>query len=152
MKAALCANTGVFSSTEPLGGEEEWPTEGVLQARLNNSEALKALPSTLDHLDEDKHSELISLINAYPTLFSYTPSQTHLIEHDIDISEAQPIRQRFYRVSPDKRAQLDNDVEYMLKNKIAEPSNSSWASPCVLDKNDKKKLIPPYGLAQTTES
>lgn len=142
VKTALCANTGVFSPTELLGGEEEWPTEGVLQARLNNSEALKALPSTLSHLDEDKRSELICLINAYPTLFSDIPSQTHLIEHDIDVGEAQPIRQRFYRVSPDKRVQLDNEVEYMLQNKIAEPSNSSWASPCLLVKKPDSTLRP----------
>lgn len=38
----------------------------------------------------------------------------------------------FYRMSPDKREQLDKEVQYMLENNIAEPSNSSWASPCLL--------------------
>lgn len=142
VKSALCANTGVSSPTEMLGGEE-WPTDaGVLRAHLNNSEALQALPSTLGHLDEDERGEFMSLIHAYPTLFSDTPTQTHLMEHDIDVGDIQPIRQRFYRVSPDKSAQLVKEVDYMLKNKIAEPSNSSWASPCLLVKKPDSTLRP----------
>lgn len=45
VKSALCVSAGVCFPAETLvGGGREWPTEqGVLQARLNNSEALKAL-------------------------------------------------------------------------------------------------------------
>lgn len=68
------------------------------------------------------------MFKAYPALFSDTPSQTHLLEHDIDVGEAQPVKQRFYRVSPDKREQLDREVQYMLDNNIAEPCKLSWAS------------------------
>lgn len=49
-------------------------------------------------------------------------SRTHLLEHNIDVSDSVPIRQRFYRVSEEK---------YMLENGIVEPSSSSWASPCL---------------------
>ena len=114
----------------------------MLQVRLKNSEALKSLPSVLGHLDEGKRNELVSLINRYPVLFSDTPSQTHLIEHDIDVGEAQPIKQRFYRVSPDKKTQLDKEVQYMLDNNLAEPSNSSWASPCLLVKKPDSTFRP----------
>ncbi|KAG1928985.1 zinc finger CCHC domain-containing protein [Pimephales promelas] len=55
-----------------------------------------------------------------------------LIEHDIDVGGANPIRQRYYRVSANKRKQLDDEIEYMLKNGIAEPSFSSWASTSLL--------------------
>lgn len=48
-------------------------------------------------------------MNAYPTLFSDAPSQTHLIEREIDVGDIQPIKQRFYHVSADKRAQLDKE-------------------------------------------
>lgn len=81
----------------------------MLQARLNNSEALKGLPLALGYLDEGKRSELVSLMNAYPTLFSDAPSQTHLIEREIDVGDIQPIKQRFYHVSADKRAQWDKE-------------------------------------------
>ena len=64
-------------------------------------------------------------------MFGDTPSQTHLIEHDIEVGDAWPIRQRFYRVNTEKRKYLDAEIRYMLDNGIAEPSSSSWASPCI---------------------
>ena len=76
--------------------------------------------------------ELAALIQEFPGLFGDTPSCTHLIEHDIDIGDAKPIKQRFYRVNADKRNYLEAEVDYMLTNDIAEPCTSSWASPCIL--------------------
>ena len=57
-----------------------------------------------------------------------------MIEHDIDVGDAKPVRQRFYRVSLDKRKSLDSSVQYLLDNGLAVPSYSSWASPCLLVK------------------
>ncbi len=65
-------------------------------------------------------------------LFSDTPPCTHLIEHDIYVGDAKPVRQRFYRVSFDKRKKLESEVNYMLENNIAKSSFSDWASPCLL--------------------
>ena len=75
---------------------------------------------------------MFGLIQRFPGLFSDTPTHTNLIEHDIDIGDADPIRQRFYRVSSEKLRCLDAEVRCMLENKMAEPSFSSWASPCIL--------------------
>lgn len=58
------------------------------------------------------------------------------------MGDAEPIRQRFYRVSPEKREQLDSEVEYMLTNNIAVPSHSSWASPCLLVKKPDNTFRP----------
>lgn len=64
--------------------------------------------------------------------------QTNLIKHDIDVGEAVPIRQRFHRISAEKRKIMDAEVKYMLDNNLAVPSSSSWASPCLLvEKLDK---------------
>lgn len=57
------------------------------------------------------------------------PTCTHLIEHDIDVGDSKHIKQKFYCVHP---KYLDLEVKCMLENKIAEPSCSSWASPCLL--------------------
>ena len=114
------------------------PDESLLCGRLKNSETLKNLKVLFGHLSEAASAELFALINKYPCLFGDVPSQTHLIEHDIDVGEVQPIRQRFYRVSEEKRKVTDREMQYMLDNGIAEPSASSWASPCLLvDKSDK---------------
>ncbi|KAG1935721.1 hypothetical protein F2P79_019219, partial [Pimephales promelas] len=65
-------------------------------------------------------------------LFADVPTRTHLIQHDVDVGDARPIRQRFYRVPINKRNVLEAEVQYMLDNEIAVPSCSSWASPCLL--------------------
>ena len=97
-------------------------------ACLRNSETLIRLPQLLRHLSEDKHAELITLISEFPSLFSDTPSQTHLIKHDIDVGDALPISQHFYRVSQEWRKHLEAEVQYLLENNLAEPSSSAWAS------------------------
>lgn len=68
----------------------------------------------------------------FKTLFSDTPSCTHLITHDIDVGETSPTKKRFYRVAPEKSKALDECVAYLVKSNLAQPSFSSWASPCLL--------------------
>ncbi len=104
----------------------------VLQSRLKNSETLRNLHVLLDHLSESKQTDLTELIGSHPCLFGDAPTHTHLIEHDIDVGDAQPITQRFYRINPEKRKYLEAEIQYLLDHGIAEPSSSSWASPCLL--------------------
>ncbi|XP_060887967.1 uncharacterized protein LOC132958901 [Labrus mixtus] len=64
-----------------------------------------------------------------------TPSRTNLVQHDIDVGDAKPIQQRFYRVPIEKRRRMEKEVDYMVQNGIAEPASSHWASPCLLVPN-----------------
>lgn len=58
------------------------------------------------------------------------------------MGDGSPIRQCYYRVPFDKRKCLEAEVSYRLENGIAEPSFSSWASPCVLvPKSDNTPLF-----------
>lgn len=88
------------------------------------------LEGVLDHLDLQQQAELKALIFEFPCLFSDTLTCTTLIEHDIKVGDAKPIRQRFYRTGPDKRKSLDDPLD----NGLAVQSYSSWASPCLLVK------------------
>lgn len=55
-----------------------------------------------------------------------------------DVGDSLLIKLHEYRVNPDKRRHFKKEVEYMLEHGIAEPSSSSWSSPCLLvDKSDK---------------
>ncbi len=58
--------------------------------------------------------------------------KTHVLQHDIDVDDNTPIKQHPYRVNPEKRWRLQNQVNYMLSHGIAESSISSWSSPCLL--------------------
>lgn len=79
--------------------------------------------------------ELAPLIQDFPCLFGDMHSQTHLLEHDIDVGDADKasyLLSKFYRVNADRRTHLDAEVKYMLDNGITEPCASSWSSPCLL--------------------
>ena len=104
----------------------------LLTGRLKNSDILADLNGVLDHLSGLQRTELVGLIQGYPCLFGDVPSHTNVLEHDVDVGDTEPIRQRFYQVNHDKRKFLDAEVSYMLENGIAELSSSSWASPCLL--------------------
>jgi len=84
----------------------------------------------------EKHS-LKNLLNKYADIFSRTPNnigRTHLTKHTIDTGNAQPIRQRPYRVSALERNEIRCQCDDMLANDIIEFSHSPWASPVVLIK------------------
>ncbi|CAC5406519.1 unnamed protein product [Mytilus coruscus] len=55
----------------------------------------------------------------------------NVYKHKIDTGSARPIRQRFYRTNPKQRAEIDRQVEEMLKHNIIETFNpelrSQWS-------------------------
>ena len=100
--------------------------------RLCNSEMLVKLPETLMHLGADQQRDIVRLVNDFPVLFGDIPSRTNVLEHDIDVQHARPIKQHAYRVNPTKRALLKKEAEYLLAHNLARPSSSPWSSPCLL--------------------
>ena len=100
--------------------------------RLKNSEVLMNLDHKLNHLPVQEKEMLKELLGEFATLFPDVPGKTTVAVHDIDVGNAPPIKQHPYRVNPVKLRLMRNEVEYMLKNGIIEPSKSQWSSPCVL--------------------
>lgn len=49
-----------------------------------------------------------------------------------NLENSEPIRQYFYRVSPEKGKCLEPEVTYLLDHGLARPPSSWWASPCLL--------------------
>ena len=64
--------------------------------RLCNSGMLKKLPSQMEHLDNDQTNDVILLINRFLNVFHEVPSRTSILEHDVDVGNAAPIRQHPY--------------------------------------------------------
>ncbi|KAK9687873.1 Reverse transcriptase (RNA-dependent DNA polymerase) [Popillia japonica] len=58
---------------------------------------------------------------------------TNLVEHKIElIGEVEPIKQRYYPVSPAIIKQMDTVIKDMLDKGVIEPSSSPWSSPVVM--------------------
>ncbi len=101
-------------------------------SKLDNSKILENLDSKLSHVSDIQKQELKNLIFEFEHLFPDTPTRTDMIEHDIDIGEASPVKQHAYRCNPIRLEQLKSELEYMLENDIIQPSMSPWSSPCIL--------------------
>lgn len=59
------------------------------------------------------------------------PGCDHTLHYIVLLSEVRPIKP-LYRLNPQKKAAMKREVEYLLKPNLADPSNSPWASPCIL--------------------
>lgn len=60
--------------------------------------------------------------------------RTNLIEHQIDTGNAEPIRQRYYRMSPEKQRIVQEQVDEMLSLDVLQHCESPWSSPVLLVK------------------
>nr|XP_054605867.1 uncharacterized protein LOC129166739 [Nothobranchius furzeri] len=110
-----------------------WSLLPPVTPRLCNSEALSNLSSSLGHLTSSQQEELSHLIHSFPELFSDVSSQTHLITHDISLTDSVPVRMHPDRASPMKRELMRKEVTYLLEHGLAKPSTSSLSSPCLLE-------------------
>lgn len=100
--------------------------------KLSNSAVLANLSSHLSYLSESQRRDIVALINRHPTLFNDVPSQTNVLTHDIDVCQSPPVKQHPYRVNPLKRQVMKDEVNYLVRNGFAVPSQSPWSSPCIL--------------------
>uniref|UniRef100_A0A3Q1F7N1 Gypsy retrotransposon integrase-like protein 1 n=1 Tax=Acanthochromis polyacanthus TaxID=80966 RepID=A0A3Q1F7N1_9TELE len=107
-------------------------SDGNRGGRLSNSEWLSCIEDHLSYLPEVQRRDVMDLIYSYPNLFGAVPSCTTVLEHDIDVGNAKPIKQHAYRCSMEKRESMKKEVSYLVENGLAKPSSSPWSSLCLL--------------------
>lgn len=121
-------------------GGEDFRLERA-EARLSNAEGLERLALKLTHLSREQGEEIKGIVEKFPEAFADVPTQTTLLCHDVTLrAGATPIRQHPYRLSPEKRRRMREEVEYLLQNGLAVPSQSPWASPCLLVPKEEGKF------------
>lgn len=92
------------------------------------------LPGNLSKVQEEK---LKSLIDKHKPLFVTQNEAIGIVpfmKHEIDTSNADPIRSKPYRVSLKEQHVIQDLVQEMLDADIIRPSKSHWSSPIVLVK------------------
>ena len=108
---------------------------------------MRSLPQYIQHLSEGQPRDIANLLHQFQDICSDIPQECNSDPHDIElVPGTQPIRQHFYRLSEEKRTLMKQEVQYLLKNKLATPSKSPWASPCLLvpKPNNKVRLCTDY--------
>ena len=88
-------------------------------------------------LSLDEYYDLIDLLFENRDLFATSMHDlvgTDVVEMEIDTGDAQPVRKRAYRQSPQMMREMERQVQEMVAAGIVEPSDSPWSSPCLLIK------------------
>ena len=93
------------------------------------------LENIIGHLSHEKKIQLKELLMQYRGIFALNnnqPGTTNAIKHDIDTGEALPISQAPYRSNPEKRKEIQRQVQSLLDAGQIESSKSPWSSPVLL--------------------
>ncbi|XP_047478502.1 uncharacterized protein LOC125031660 [Penaeus chinensis] len=99
----------------------------------HNSEIIANLHKYLTYLPASKLNDVYLILKDFPQVTADNPGFCGHTLHDVELTpEVRPIRQSSYRLSPEKKAVMKKEVDYLLDHGLAEPSNSPWASPSLL--------------------
>ncbi|KAK3890093.1 hypothetical protein Pcinc_005938 [Petrolisthes cinctipes] len=129
----VCVIQGSPDEPEPeaTSGISEIPI--YYEVKISNSDILANPSVKLQHLSSNQVEDVMQLLSGYPQLFSDVSRQCSLVQHDILLQpNTHPVKQAPYRVGPAKKEILKKEVEFLLSNELLEPSDSEWASPCLL--------------------
>ena len=88
-------------------------------------------------LTPDQKDQMTIFLASQRDIFAADMSElgeTHLTTHHIDTGDAPPIKQRPYRTAPALNAEIERQVNDMLRHDVIRPSTSPWSSPVVLAK------------------
>lgn len=101
---------------------------------LSKSKSPETLIYAYDNLDDSQKAIADNVVNQFKDIsFDHKGlGRTHLITHRIDTGDTLPIRQRYYRLSPEKQRILVEQVDEMLALDVVEPCESAWQSPVLL--------------------
>lgn len=110
----------------------------ILYLEKDDKDVVTLEDHDLAHVDDSKFKKKIELLlQEFSDVFSKSIRKmgvTNLVEHKIDVGDAQPIKCRPYRVSQKEREIIDEQIKDMLQNDIIRPCHSPWSSPIVLVK------------------
>lgn len=98
--------------------------------------ALQAIRS-VDDLDLQQKHELDTIVECFKQLSEQTLGRTNNVVHKINTGNAEPIKQRYFPLSPAMQEHANKELDKMLAAGFIRPSKSPWSSPMVLvRKND----------------
>ena len=115
------------SEPQSLGNREKENKNKTLYKKL--------LEGKLDHQSEDEKRTLEPVLLRYAHVFHEQTNDfkgTTVIEHQILVDNARPIRKPQYRVPYSLREEMKTQVENMLQKGVIRESNSLWSAPALL--------------------
>ena len=109
----------VMVADEELGEEDQLDL-----VHLTHSEEVCEKDSVQSHLNPQQLKDLENLLLEFEDVFSDTPGKTNEAVHHIKTRTASPTNQLPYRIPTKWRADLDKEVDQLLKTGIISKSDS----------------------------
>ena len=85
-------------------------------------------------LSADQKQEVEELLLEFADIFTDVPKVTNLGEHNIELTSSDPLRIKPYPIPFALRAEVNREIDSMLRNNIIEPSTAPYSSPIVVVK------------------
>lgn len=120
-------------------GADFWRRLGIVPDLRHGQWHFSEGPAHITSLSDSAHLPSVQsdqLERIIEELFAKMPESlgcTSLVAHKI-LTRAEPIKQRFYPISPALQKQVFKELDDMLAQGIVEPSTSPWSSPIVMVK------------------
>jgi hypothetical protein len=83
-------------------------------------------------LDEIQKEQLVRLLDSHKEVFEKSDEPTPYAEHRITLTDDRPIATTPYRMSPQRRAVLEVEVQKMVEENVIEECESPYAAPVVM--------------------
>ena len=121
--------------------EQVYTDEGESTSSLGLPVYLKDLvDNASDILTNAEQRQLSQLLTVYQDIFVGSDGQlgqTNIVEYEINILDAEPIKIPPRRIPIFKRQTVDEEIDKMLSENITEPSDSPWSALiCLIKKKD----------------
>ena len=88
-------------------------------------------------LTPEKRQQILDLLTKYRSVWASNPKKPSLSnvgKHKIVTGDADPVKQKMRRMSPNDEREVNRQVDEMLSNGICRPSDSPWSSGVILVK------------------
>lgn len=119
-------------------GIDFWMAFNIAPHLVDSVEISTSEPTEKHQLPSVQQEEFERIMDEYPSFEKHGLGRTSLIEHQIDVGNCPPIKQRHYAVSPAIQDLIYKELDRMLEMEVIEESSSSWSSPVVLIRKPNK--------------
>lgn len=126
IKADNTANEEVVATVVEVSGEDQ-----DLELFARHGDPVSEVIVSSD-LSPGQSREVRKLVSSYSDVLSDLPGSTPLVEHHIETSTSEPVKGPVYSIPYALRPKVEEEIDFMLKEGIIEPSFSPYNSGVVL--------------------
>lgn len=115
-----------------LGIQCDEPEYPDYEVDMEDRDTIHVPSGTKLDISSNEQAELETLLSDFQDVLCDVPGFTDVDSHRIDVGDAVPSRSHPYRMGPERKKALDEEISKLLESGKIEPSSSPWASPVVM--------------------